>query len=166
MKKAIFKLTQLVLLIMQCTNHTFRWDLTLTLFKRRIHFDFFSRKYIVYEWSECKRCCAVREGEMSLVSKNGRGKSPRGKCPGGNVRHSIVGDTFDPAVVCWYERQRAAAGGSMLPDVRWGRSLCDGNAASHLMCIQCVFIYIYIYVYFFKYLLLSSVKTSRARCIR
>jgi len=30
----------------------------------------------------------------------------------------------------------------MLPDVRWGRSLCDGNALSHLMCMQCLFIFL------------------------
>ena len=42
----------------------------------------------------------------------------------------------------------------------WGRSLCDGNALFHLVFMQCI-------LYFFsKFRLLSSVKTSHARCIR
>jgi len=69
-----------------------------------VHF-FFSRKYVVYEWSECKCYCIVGGG--GAVSKDGRWKCPqcpktggcpqcpktgrenvRGeKCSEGNVRH-------------------------------------------------------------------------------
>jgi len=45
----------------------------------------------------------------------------------------------------------------MLPDVRRQRSLCDRNALSHLVCMDCIFI---------LFLFLSSVKTSRARLTR
>jgi len=73
-----------------------------TLFNRRTFF--FSRKYVVYEWSECKCYCIVgggrsvqrREVEMSAVSKDGGcpqcpktgRENVRGeKCSEGNVRH-------------------------------------------------------------------------------
>jgi len=47
----------------------------------------------------------------------------------------VVGDSSEPSGVSMW----VAAGGSMLTDVRRGRSLCNGNALSHLVCMQCIF---------------------------
>ena len=48
----------------------------------------------------------------------------------------VVGDRCEPCVVSAW----VAAGGSMLTDVRRGRSLCDSNALSGLMWMQYLFI--------------------------
>jgi len=66
---------------MPCNNHTFTLDYTLTLYKRRT-FYFFSRKYSVYEWSECKCCWAVREGECPWCPKREGKMSKRGGVQG------------------------------------------------------------------------------------
>ena len=58
-----------------------------------VHF-FFSRKYVVYEWSECKCYCIVGGGQCPKTGggnvrsvQRREGKCPRGKCSEGNVRH-------------------------------------------------------------------------------
>jgi len=46
----------------------------------------------------------------------------------------VIGDSCDPsAVSMWVCVAAGGGGGSMLPDVRWGRSLCDGIALSHVV---------------------------------
>jgi len=63
-----------------------------------------------------------------------------------------MGDSFDPcAVSIW--AVSSGAGGSVLRDVRWGRSLFDGNALSHLTYMQCTCIFILFIAFLFILLL-------------